>query len=152
LEKAANTGLYRVSGDSVSLSAPADLTFTWSDGHLEVTKKFRFDHSYVVNVETRTTYDGRQVLAGLAWRGGFGDVTVTDPSPATTINTFYSESGKLYTFLVKKLDGPEKWGNLWQGGKTFTGMEDRYFALHAAGNPLLEGLGHRQRPGWQGTV
>jgi YidC/Oxa1 family membrane protein insertase len=128
LEKAANTGLYRVSGDSVSLSAPADLTFTWSDGHLEVSKKFRFDHSYVVNVETRTTYDGRQVLAGLAWRGGFGDVTVTDPSPATTINTFYSENGKLYTFLVKKLDGPEKWGNLWQGGKTFTGIEDRYFA------------------------
>ncbi len=52
LEKAANTGLYKVSGDSTSLSAPADLTFSWSDGHLEVTKKFHFDHSYVVNVET----------------------------------------------------------------------------------------------------
>jgi YidC/Oxa1 family membrane protein insertase len=128
LEKAANTGLYRVSGDSVSLSAPADLTFTWSDGHLEVTKKFHFDHSYVVNVETRTSYNGAQVLAGLAWRGGFGDVTVTDPSPATTINTFYSENGKLSTFLVKKLDGPDKWGSFWQGGKTFTGIQDRYFA------------------------
>jgi YidC/Oxa1 family membrane protein insertase len=27
----------------------------------------------------------------------------------------------------KKLDGPEKWGNVWQGGKEFTGIEDRYF-------------------------
>jgi YidC/Oxa1 family membrane protein insertase len=127
LEKAANTGLYKISGDSTSLSAPAEVTFSWSDGHLEVTKKFRFDHSYVVNVETSAKYNGSPILAGLAWRGGFGDVTVTDPSPATTINTFYSENGKLSTFLVKKLDGPEKWGNVWQGGKTFTGIEDRYF-------------------------
>lgn len=128
LEKAANTALYTVSGDRASLSAPADLTFTWSDGHLEVTKKFHFDHSYVVNVETATNYNGSHVMAGLAWRGGFGDETVTDPSPETTINTFYSENGKLSMFLAKKLDGPEKWGNLWQGGKTFTGIADRYFA------------------------
>ncbi len=128
LEKAANSGLYKISADSASLDAPADVTFTWSDGHLEISKKFHFDHSYVVNVETTATNNGTPVLAGLAWRGGFGDVTVTDPSPATTINTFYSENGKLQTFLVKKLDGPEKWGNIWQGGKTFTGIEDRYFA------------------------
>ncbi len=127
-EKAANSGLYKVSSDSTSLNAPADVTFTWSDGHLEISKKFHFDHSYVVNVETTANYNGSPVLAGLAWRGGFGDVTVTDPSPATTINTFYSENGKLQTFLVKKLDGPEKWGNIWQGGKGFTGIEDRYFA------------------------
>jgi YidC/Oxa1 family membrane protein insertase len=138
LEKAANTGLYKISGDSTSLSAPADVTFTWSDGHLEVTKKFHFDHSYVVNVETTATYNGAVVLAGLAWRGGFGDVTVTDPSPATTINTFYSENGKLTTLLVKKLDGPEKWGTIWQGGKTFTGIADRYFT--AAFLPPSEAL------------
>jgi YidC/Oxa1 family membrane protein insertase len=143
LEKAANTGLYKISGDSTSLSAPAEVTFNWSDGHLEVSKKFRFDHSYVVNVETSAKYNGAMVLAGLAWRGGFGDVTVTDPSPATTINTFYSESGKLSTFLVKKLDGPEKWGNIWQGGKTFTGIADRYFTAtflppsHALSTPLM---------------
>ena len=52
LQAAANTGLYKISGDSTALNAPADVTFTWSDGHLEVTKKFHFDHSYVVGVET----------------------------------------------------------------------------------------------------
>jgi YidC/Oxa1 family membrane protein insertase len=127
LEKLANTALYKISGDGSSLEAPAELTFTWSDGRLEITKTFQFDHSYVVNVRTTTSYNGSHVLAGLAWRGGFGDVTVTDPAPSATINTFYSENGKLSMFLEKKLDSPDKWGNTWQGGKTFTGIEDRYF-------------------------
>ena len=117
LENAANTALYKISADGTSLTAPADLKFTWSDGHLEVTKTFHFDHSYVVNVNTTTTYNGAHVLAGLAWRGWFGDWTVTDPAPSTTINTFYSENGKLATFLAKKLDGPEKWGTSGKAGK-----------------------------------
>ena len=129
LEKAANNGLYKISSDSSSLEAPADVTFTWSDGHLEVLKKFHFDHSYVVSVETTTNYNGSHVLSGLAWRGGFGDMTVTNPAPITTILTFYSEGGKLSSTGYKKLDDPEKWGNLWQGGKNFTGIEDRYFAV-----------------------
>lgn len=142
LEKAANTALYKVSGDATALTAPTELKFTWSDGHLEITKTFHFDHSYVVNVETTSTYNGSRILAGLAWRGGFGDVTVTDPAPSATIMTFYSESGKLSTFLAKKLDGPDKWGNVWQGGKTFAGIEDRYFTttflapLDAMSTPL----------------
>ena len=129
LEKAANSGLYKVSGDAASLTAPADLAFTWSDGHLEVTKKFHFDHSYVLNVETSVTYNGTRLQGGLAWRGGFGDLTVTNPIPVETVSTFYSENGKLSTFLHKKLDAPEKWGNIWMGGKTFAGIADRYFTV-----------------------
>jgi YidC/Oxa1 family membrane protein insertase len=127
MEKAANTGLYKASSDANSLTAPADLTFTWSDGHLEITKTFHFDHSYVVNVETTSKYNGTPVLAGLAWRGGFGDPTVTNPAPVETVDTFFSESGKIKTFTYKKLDSAEKWGTTWEGGKTFVGIEDRYF-------------------------
>jgi len=123
----ANSGLYKISSAANSLEAPADLTFTWSDGHLQVTKKFHFDHSYTVNVETSVTNNGNNVMAGLAWLGGFGDLTVTNPIPVETVFTFYSEGGKLSTFAHKKLDGPEKLGNVWQGGKEFTGIEDRYF-------------------------
>jgi YidC/Oxa1 family membrane protein insertase len=138
LEKAANSGFYKVSRGNSLLEAPTDLAFTWSDGHLEVTKTFHFDHSYVVDVETTTMLNGSHVSAGLAWRGGFGDVTVTDPAPSATINTFYSENSKLSTFLEKKLDSPDKWSNTWQGGKTFTGIEDRYFT--AAFLPPLDSL------------
>jgi len=127
LGKSANSGLYKVSSNSNSLEAPADLTFTWSDGKLQVTKKFHFDHSYTVGVETTVNNNGNPVMAGLAWLGGFGDLTVTNPVAVETVSVFYNEGGKLESFPHKKLDGPEKWGSIWLGGKGFTGIEDRYF-------------------------
>jgi len=111
------------------LSAPADLQFVWSDGHLEVTKSFQFDHSYVVRVETSVKFNGTPIKAGLAWLGGFGDLTVQNPVPVDTTFAFYNEGGKLTDLPYKKLEGPEKWGpGIWMGGKDFAGIEDRYFA------------------------
>jgi YidC/Oxa1 family membrane protein insertase len=138
-EQAANTALYKVSSQSDALQAPAELTFTWSDGRIEIAKHFRFDHSYVVDVETTAALNGSPLHAGLAWRGGFGDLTVTNPIPVETVFTYYSESGgKLATFPHKKLEGPEKWGGTWAGGKTYAGIEDRYFT--AAFLPPLDSL------------
>jgi YidC/Oxa1 family membrane protein insertase len=140
LESAANGGLYQISSPASNLNAPADVEFSWSDGHLEVTKRFHFDHSYVVRVETSAKLNGAPVKAGLAWLGGFGDLTVTNPAPVETVNAYYTENGKLAKFAHKKLDGPEKWApGVWQGGKDWTGIEDRYFT--AAFLPVSAGLG-----------
>jgi YidC/Oxa1 family membrane protein insertase len=128
LQSAANAGLYQISSDSTTLHAPAEVDFTWSDGHLEVTKHFRFDHTYVVRVETSAKLNGSPIPVGTGWLGGFGDLTVTNPAPVETVQTYYSEGGKISTFPHKKLDPVEKWGpGIWQGGKEFTGIEDRYF-------------------------
>jgi YidC/Oxa1 family membrane protein insertase len=128
LESAANGGLYQISSPASSLNAPADVEFSWSDGHLEVSKRFHFDHTYVVRVETSAKLNGVPITAGLAWLGGFGDLTVTNPAPIETVTTYYTENGKLTTLPYKKLDGPEKWPpGVWQSGKDWTGIEDRYF-------------------------
>src|SRR5580693_4365418 len=130
LQNAANGGLFQVSSSESTLHAPADLDFAWSDGHLEVTKHFRFDHTYVVHVDTAVKLDGRPLTAGLGWLGGFGDLTVTNPAPIETVSTYYSEGGKITSFLHKKLEGLDKWGpGIWQGGKDFVGIEDRYFTV-----------------------
>ena len=142
-EGAANGGLYRArvpepgSGagkqpnavpPASQLTAPADLQFVWSDGHLEVTKHFRFDHTYVVRVETSASLNGTPIKAGLGWLGGFGDLTVKNPTPITTVSTYYSEGGRITNYPHKKLEGVDKWGpGLWQGGKYFVGIEDSYF-------------------------
>ena len=111
------------------LKTPATLQFVWSDGHLEVTKRLHFDESYVVRVETAVTYNGARINSGLAWLGGFGDPTVQNPAPVETVFTFYSENGSLTSLPYKKLEGPEKWGpGIWQGGKDYAGIQDRYFA------------------------
>jgi YidC/Oxa1 family membrane protein insertase len=128
LGKAANDGLYKISSDGTALHAPADAEFVWSDGHLEVTKHFKFDHTYVVRVETSVKLDGKPITAGIGWLGGFGDWTVTNPAPVETVNVYYSEGGKISSLPHKKLDGLDKWGaGVWQGGKEFVGIEDRYF-------------------------
>src|SRR6266403_1012403 len=69
-ESAANSALYQISTPASSLQAPADAEFSWSDGHLEVTKRFHFDHTYVVGVETSAKFDGAPILAGMSWLGG----------------------------------------------------------------------------------
>jgi YidC/Oxa1 family membrane protein insertase len=120
--------IYATNLPDTPLKAPAELEFSWSDGHLEVTKRFRFDHSYVVRVETSAKLNGTPMRAGLAWLGGFGDLTVQNPAPVETVSTFYSESEKLTDLPYKKLEGPDKWGpGVWMGGKDYTGIEDRYF-------------------------
>ena len=132
LEKTANNGLFKLvsgnAGNGNPISAPAELQFSWSDGHLEITKHFRFDSSYVVRVDVTAKLDGKPIQSGLAWLGGFGDPTVTNPAPVETVTTYYSESGKIINFPYKKLEGLDHWApGVWQGGKDFTGIEDRYF-------------------------
>jgi YidC/Oxa1 family membrane protein insertase len=128
LQNAANGGLFQLTSPATALKAPTDVELTWSDGHLEVTKHFKFDHTYVVRVDTSVKFNNDPIKAGLGWLGGFGDLTVTNPAPVETVQTYYSEGGKVSTFLHKKLDGLDKWGpGLWQGGKEFVGIEDRYF-------------------------
>src|SRR5712671_700802 len=41
------------------LRAPAEVVFTWSDGHLEVTKRMKFSESYIVDVQTSVSLDGK---------------------------------------------------------------------------------------------
>src|SRR5258708_30781844 len=59
LDERANSGLFQatVGGSEApaTLSAPADLEFSWSDGHLEITKHFKFTTSYVVQTEVSAT-------------------------------------------------------------------------------------------------
>jgi YidC/Oxa1 family membrane protein insertase len=132
LQTAANDGLYVVTQSPSAAGAKfggSDPEFTWSNGQLEVTKRFHFDNSYVVHVETITKLNGAPVVAGLAWLGGFGDLTVQNPSPIDSTSVFYDQNGKLTDIAAKKLDGPEKWANgSWQNGKDWAGIEDRYFA------------------------
>jgi YidC/Oxa1 family membrane protein insertase len=94
-----------------------------------VTKRFHFDHTYVLRAETSVKVNGIPVTNGLAWLGGFGDLTVSNPRPIDTVSVFYSENGKLSATAAKKLDTLDKWPRgTWQVLRDWSGIQDRYFA------------------------
>jgi YidC/Oxa1 family membrane protein insertase len=127
-ETLANSSLYQISPGVDHFAAPAAITFHWSDGHLEVTKKLTFNESYEMSVETAVAFEGKAVQgSAVAWRGGFGDKAVYKAS--ALVNVFYKLNGKLELLPLKKLGAP---GNQIQpvmqaGPLEFTGMEDQFF-------------------------
>jgi membrane protein insertase, YidC/Oxa1 family, N-terminal domain len=51
----------------------------------------------------------------------------TKPVPVETVSTFYSEGGKLNSVLTRNWMIRASGTALWQGGKDWAGIEDRYF-------------------------
>jgi YidC/Oxa1 family membrane protein insertase len=133
-EAAVNGALFEItsSGAPVTattvLQAPADITMTWSDGHLEVTKQLKFNATYIVEVKTTATQDGAPLHSSLIWPGGFGDITAYRAAAQTQI--FTSTGGKLNTLAAKNLGKPGQTTTraAVTGTFDFAGIEDLYFA------------------------
>jgi YidC/Oxa1 family membrane protein insertase len=144
-EVAANSALFeitsagKVPAAGAVLHAPADITLSWSDGHLEVTKQLKFNSSYIVDVHTLVTLDGKLLRAGLIWSGGFGDITAYRAAAQTQI--FTSAAGKLNTLAAKNLGKPGQTTARAPVAGTFdfAGIEDLYFS--AAFLPPLNARG-----------
>ncbi|HEV3219964.1 MAG TPA: membrane protein insertase YidC [Candidatus Acidoferrales bacterium] len=145
LEARANSGLYEVTVSPASstntIQAPCEVDFVWSDGHLSVTKKLKFDASNTVGLSVDVELDGQHVPASIAWRGGFGDPTAEHAGTATLV--FYSLTTKFNTLAANKLGQPNQTDlrTVQSGPLDFTGIEDNFFA--AAFLPRMETLGPR---------
>jgi len=128
LEARANSALYDVTPGSENLDAPAEITFHWSDGHLDVTKKLKFQLDYLLSIEVSASLDGQPLAPAVAWRGGFGDKAAYKSTQY--LNVFYKQADSLTLLQFKKLGVP---GNQIQpfeqsGPMQFTGIMDQFFA------------------------
>ena len=133
-EAAANSALFEVTSAGKApdaggvLHAPAEVTLSWSDGHLEVKKQLKFNLSYIVDMKISATLDGTPLHAGLIWSGGFGDITAYRAAAQTQI--FTSAAGKLDTLAAKNLGKPGQTAARAPvaGTYDFAGIQDLYFA------------------------
>ncbi len=127
LESRANSALYEVTPPPDQLPAPAEITFHWSDGHLDVTKKLNFKPDYEIPLEVSASLDGRPLPVAVAWRGGFGDKSVYKASQNVTV--FYKQNGKLNLLQYKKLgvSGNQSQPAEQAGPMEFLGIEDQFF-------------------------
>ena len=116
-----------------TLKAPATITYEYADQDLVVRKTFRFDHTYVLNVETSVTYKGAQIFAAPAWPSGFGDEVAPASYAAARID-YHSDASTDRTALVFPnyvLRQPVKSirdGNTMNGPFEWGGTGDQYFA------------------------
>jgi YidC/Oxa1 family membrane protein insertase len=115
-----NSALY-VSSSSSKLTAPGTLTFEYSDGGLAVRKKFEFDSTYVLKVETSVTNQGSNVSALPMWPAGFGDETNLPAYAAAQI--VYQNDAKVERLQLKKISG----GATVSGPFQWAGIVDQYF-------------------------
>jgi len=116
-----NSVLYVASGSGM-LSAPADVTFEYADQDLAVRKVFRFDHTYVVRVETAVSLAGNQIAAYPLWPAGLGDqITPAGYGSGRIEHQFNSTIERLD---IKKISG----GNTLHGPFDWVGVTDQYFA------------------------
>jgi len=127
LEAEANSALYEMTPSTPSAAAPTVVTFHWSDGHLDVTKKLNFTQDYQLSVEVDVALDGKPLPATVAWRGGFGDRAAFRESQFVSV--FYKQNGKLNLLAFKKLGTP---GNQIEsveqaGPMEYVGIQDQFF-------------------------
>lgn len=140
LEAQVNGALYEMTPGEGPLRAPAEVAFEWSDGHVQVTKRLKFEASYVVVLETSLTVDGKPVAHAAAWRGGFGDTT--EFAHADLVKVIFRESQKLHVLEAKNLGVPDHSAQRLRqiGTMQYAGIEDRYFV--AAFLPRSENPAH----------
>jgi YidC/Oxa1 family membrane protein insertase len=128
LESQANSALYQVTPASGNLAAPVEIVFHWSDGHLDVTKKLKFEQGYQLSMEVSASLNGQPLAPAIAWRGGFGDKEVYQASQLVTV--FYKQGDSLNLLQYKKLGVPGNQIQAFQqsGPLQFAGIMDQFFA------------------------
>ena len=117
----ANSALY-VSSESGTLSAPAAITFEYSDSDVSVRKTFRFDHTYVINLEVSASSKGAPVTAYPMWPAAFGDQN--SPVGYAPGRIEYQYNSTIERTAGKKISS----GNTIQGPFDWIAATDQYFS------------------------
>jgi YidC/Oxa1 family membrane protein insertase len=119
-----NWAWFKQTGDPDGLG----VTFEYADGHQTVRKQFRFEKSsYLAQISTAVTTDGKATPHMVEWRGGFGDLTINTPLPSAATETLYFDA--VTNKLQEQRAGAAKNGPATATGNfSFAGLEDKYFA------------------------
>jgi YidC/Oxa1 family membrane protein insertase len=116
-----NSALY-VATETGTLQAPAEIIFEYADQDVAVRKTFRFDRTYVVQVETSVLAKGSQIMAFPMWPAGFGDALSLGSYGASRVEYQYNSSTERLD--IKKISS----GNTVRGPLNWAGVVDTYFA------------------------
>jgi YidC/Oxa1 family membrane protein insertase len=124
LTKKLNTGLFVATPAGSELAAPAKVDLTYSDGKIQVRKRFSFGPKYEVHAEI-SVFDGLRYLpVEVAWPGGFGDHSLLPAAKSSRNSVLYGTADKLENVPQRKVEEDRTIA----GPLQMSGLEDRYFA------------------------
>jgi YidC/Oxa1 family membrane protein insertase len=140
----ANDGKAVPEGQPVELTGntfptPVNLTFTYSDGRIQVKKMLSFSDRYPVKTSV-SVFDGQRYLpVEVAWPGGFGDQTLAASVESLANKAVYETADESKVREVTL--APSFFGRFFSSGSSgntseqdvsgplvFAGLEDRFFA------------------------
>ncbi|MFZ0961776.1 MAG: membrane protein insertase YidC, partial [Terriglobia bacterium] len=105
-------------------SSPVTLTFTYSDGKVQVRKQFSFGADYVVKVAV-SAFEGKNNLpVEVTWPGGFGDHSLASAAIESYSQGVYGSIGDLTTVAQSKV----KEDRAVPSPVQLAGLEDKFFA------------------------
>ncbi len=116
-----NSALYVPSREG-AVGAPGEISFEYADQDVAVRKTFRFDHSYVVGVQTSVQLKGSEISAFPMWPAGFGDESSAAAYQAAQVE--YQFGKKVERLAIKKISG----GGTVNPPFNWASVTDRYFA------------------------
>ncbi|MCX7603513.1 MAG: membrane protein insertase YidC [Bryobacteraceae bacterium] len=114
---------------AVSQSSPLSIEFRYNDGATSALKRFQFEQKlYRGHLLSEVVSQGRPIEHHLAWRGGFGDRTVHNPTGVQKSVYYDAVKQKL---VEEGVHSPDKGPLTVAGAFHFAGIEDTYFAAVA---------------------
>lgn len=141
---------------AVSQPDPLTIEFRYDDGSTRAVKRFRFEQSrYLGHLRSEVASQGRPIEHHLAWRGGFGDRTVHNPTGVQ--KTVYYDAAR-QKLVEEGVHSPDKGPLTTSGSFHFAGIEDTYFAAVALprgesgieftawSDPVAESPGGEEKP------
>ncbi len=122
IAKTVNWAYYEQAADPDGLGA----VYTFSNGRVTVRKTFRFQKdSYISHVSSAVTIDGKPVPNMIEWRGGFGDLALSNAASNGRALYFDVPANK----LTEQRSNVAKNGPVSSTGNySFAGLADTYFA------------------------
>jgi YidC/Oxa1 family membrane protein insertase len=121
---AASSGPMPAEHSGTAYSPPVTLTFTYSDGKVQVKKQYSFGTEYVAKVAV-SVFDGQSYLpVEVTWPGGFGDHSLTSTAIENYRVGVYGSIGDLTTVAQSKV----KEDRTIPGPLQLAGIEDKFFA------------------------
>jgi YidC/Oxa1 family membrane protein insertase len=119
-----NSAVYVAQPRAATLTAPQNVTFTYSNGKVQVRKEFSFGRSYKVGVSV-SVFDGQRYLPlSVRWPGDIGDQSLPLNIRDKFSLAFYDQGAGIKTVAQKKVTGAQTM----PGPLIAAGLEDHFFA------------------------